>query len=55
VTPENEMQERVSRFIAENPSWVIDGNYFRKIGTITIDAATDIICAHSAEVHFSRG
>jgi len=42
-TPEDEMQGQVSWFIAENPSWVIDGNYFRKIGTITIDAATDII------------
>lgn len=42
------MQEKVSRFIAENPSWVIDGNYLHKIGTMAIDTATDIICAYSA-------
>ena len=49
MTPADEMQEIVSRFIAENPSWVIDGSHFRKIGTITIDAATDIICAYAMD------
>lgn len=47
MTPDDEMKDKVSRFIADNPSWIIEGNYFRKIGTITIDAATDIICACS--------
>ncbi|KAF8320666.1 hypothetical protein DL93DRAFT_2052502 [Clavulina sp. PMI_390] len=41
--PAEDMQARVGEFVATHPSWVIDGNYFRKIGTLALDKSTHII------------
>lgn len=42
--PPDEMREIVADFLAKNKNWIIDGNYMRKIGNLTWDSATDIIC-----------
>jgi hypothetical protein len=39
------MRERVKKALDEaNGSWVIDGNYKRRIGSIVEDSCTDVIC-----------
>jgi hypothetical protein len=42
--PQDEFRTQVADFLAENASWVIDGNYNAEVGDLTAAAATDIIC-----------
>ncbi|KAH7106666.1 hypothetical protein BKA62DRAFT_687804 [Auriculariales sp. MPI-PUGE-AT-0066] len=39
----DEFRARVTNFIESNEEWIIDGNYYSKLGDLTFKAATDVI------------
>lgn len=44
-TPEDDFRSNVVAAMSRaDNGWVIDGNYFRMLGTLVEDQATDIIC-----------
>lgn len=42
-TPAPEFREKVLAAIGKNKSWIVDGNYTSRLGSIVDDAATDVI------------
>lgn len=56
-TPAPEFREKVLAAIGQNKSWVVDGNYDTRLGSIIDDEATDVICKFLfyfvARLHFA--
>lgn len=47
-TPREQFRTKVERVLAEEKNgWVIDGNYYKRIGPIVQAQATDVICTFS--------
>ncbi|KAG8716435.1 hypothetical protein FRC09_015743 [Ceratobasidium sp. 395] len=45
MTSNDEFKVRVQAFMDEHPDgWIVDGNSLSHIGTMAIDAATDVLC-----------
>lgn len=52
--PKEEFRSRITLFIEQNESWIIDGNYNGYVGDLTAAAATDIICMYyHGNFHYS--
>ncbi|KAG8722976.1 hypothetical protein FRC09_005266 [Ceratobasidium sp. 395] len=48
MTSNDEFKIRVQAFMDEHPEgWIIDGNSLSHIGTMAIDAATDVLCKNN--------